>query len=76
MRGRADAHIHHASLVMTTGDPREAAALGTQALGWAGPPRSGRITHYLRTLNRAADPHVGIPDVADLRDRIRTTLAA
>ncbi|MGH3995149.1 MAG: XRE family transcriptional regulator, partial [Pseudonocardiaceae bacterium] len=42
-RGRADAQIHHASLVMTTGDPREAAALGTQALDWAGLLRSGRI---------------------------------
>jgi hypothetical protein len=48
-RDRTDAQLHHASLIMVTGDPLEAVALGTQALDWAGPPRSGRITHYLRT---------------------------
>ncbi|MGH3940397.1 MAG: hypothetical protein ACRDTG_17530 [Pseudonocardiaceae bacterium] len=74
-RGRTDAQIHHASLIMATGDPREATALGTQALNWAGPLRSGRITHYLRNPNRLAEPHANLLEVADLRARLRTVIA-
>ncbi|MGH3937024.1 MAG: XRE family transcriptional regulator, partial [Pseudonocardiaceae bacterium] len=75
-RGRTDAQIHRASLIMATGDPHEAVALSTQALDWAGPLRSGRILHYLRNLNRLAEPHAKLPQVADFRARLRTTLAA
>ncbi len=75
-RGRTDAQIHHASLIMATGDPLEAVALSAQALDWAGPLRSGRISHYLRNLNRVAEPHASLPEVADLRARLRTILAA
>jgi len=61
---------------MATGDPLEAAALGTQALDWAGPLRSGRVIMGLRDLNRLTEPHATLPEVADLRARLRTTTTA
>lgn len=75
-RGRTGHQLKHARLVMATGDPHEAVALGTQALDWSAPLRSGRVVHYLRDLHHLTEPHATLPDVADLRDRIRTRLAA
>ncbi|MGH3929392.1 MAG: XRE family transcriptional regulator [Pseudonocardiaceae bacterium] len=75
-RARTRGQIRLASLVMITGDPREAAALGTQALDWAGALRSRRVTDDLHELRRLAEPHARLPEVADLRDRIRTVVAA
>ncbi len=75
-RGRTGHQLKLARLIMATGDPREAAALGTRALDWAGPLRSSRVTHNLRDLRRLAEPYAALPEVTDLRDRIRTTLAA
>ncbi|MGH3979168.1 MAG: XRE family transcriptional regulator, partial [Pseudonocardiaceae bacterium] len=68
-----------ASLVMATGDPREAAALGAQALDGAGTLRSRRATNDLRDLRdlrRLAEPHTHLPEVADLRQRIGTVVAS
>jgi hypothetical protein len=72
-RARARDQIRLASLIMATGDPIEATALGTQALDWAGPLRSRRATDDFRRL---AEPHASHTEVADLRDRIATVVAA
>lgn len=75
-RGRTGHHLKHARLVMATGDPLEAVTLGTQALDWAAPLCSSRITLGLRDLNRLAEPHAALPEVADFRDRLRPILVA
>lgn len=75
-RARTRDQIRLGSLVMVTGDPREAAALGSQALDWATTLRSRRANDDLRELRCLAEPHASLPEVADLRDRIRTVLAA
>ncbi|MGH3922615.1 MAG: XRE family transcriptional regulator [Pseudonocardiaceae bacterium] len=75
-RARTRGQIRLASLIMVTGDPHEAAALGTQALDWSGPLRSRRATSDFHDLNRLAEPHANLPEVADLRARLRITLAA
>ncbi|MGH3916444.1 MAG: XRE family transcriptional regulator [Pseudonocardiaceae bacterium] len=75
-RGRTGHQLQLARLIMVTGDPREATALGTQALDWAGPLRSGQILHGLRDLRHLAEPHTHLPEVADLRARLRTTFTA
>ncbi|MGH8574291.1 MAG: XRE family transcriptional regulator, partial [Gammaproteobacteria bacterium] len=75
-RGRTGHQLKHARLVMATGDPLEAAALGTQALDWSATLRSSRIVHGLRDLRHLAEPHANRTEVADLRDRIRTLVAA
>jgi len=60
---------------MATGDPIEATALGTQALTGR-PLRSRRATDDLRDLRRLAEPHASHTEVADIRDRIGTVVAA
>ena len=55
-RARTGGQIKLASLLMTTGDPAEAAALGIQALDGAGILDSQRTTHKLRELRRSANP--------------------
>ena len=75
-RGRTGHHLQHARLVMATGDPREAAALSTQALDWAGPLRSGLVIIGLRDLRQLTEPHANLPEVADLRARLRIVLAS
>ncbi len=75
-RPRTRSQLQRARLIMATGDPREAVTLGTQALDWAGPLRSGRVIVGLRDLNRLAEPHAKLPEVADFRARLRTTLTA
>ncbi len=75
-RGRTGHQLKLARLIMATGDPIEAAALGTHALNAAGTLRSHRIVADLRDLCRLAEPHASHTDVADLRNRIRTVVAA
>ncbi len=75
-RARTRDQIRLGSLIMVTGDPGEAAALGSQALDWAGTLCSRRAMDDLRELRRLAEPHASLIDVADLRDRIRTMVAA
>ena len=74
-RGRTGAQLKLASLIMVTGDPIEAAALGTQALDWAGTLRSGHIVHGLRDLRHLAQPHAYLTEIAELRHRIGATVA-
>jgi hypothetical protein len=70
IRNRTLDQIRLATLIMTTGDPREAAAIGMQATETAATLRSGRITDTLRKLRQATTPHKAIPEVAELRQRL------
>lgn len=74
-RARTRNLIQLSRLIMVNGDPLEAAAFGTQALGGAGPLRSRRALDDLRDLRRLAEPHTHLPEIADLRHRIRTAVA-
>ncbi len=75
-RGRTGHQLQLARLIMVTGDPREATALGVQALDWAAPLRSGHVLHGLRDLRHLAEPHANLSEVADLRARLRIALTA
>lgn len=75
-RARTSNQTKLASLIITTGDPLEAAALGTQALDGMGSLRSQRTTHKLRELRHLSAPHTHLPEIAELRHRINTALAA
>ncbi|WP_197289725.1 helix-turn-helix transcriptional regulator [Saccharothrix sp. NRRL B-16348] len=73
-RARAISQTKLASLVMATGDPSEATALGTLALDWAGTVKSRRAADDLRDLSRFALPHHDLTAVAELRQRIGTAV--
>jgi tetratricopeptide (TPR) repeat protein len=73
-RSRTFSRTRLASLIMMTGDPHQALPIGRQAVIDAAPLRSKRIVNELHGLARAAEQHVRIADVADLRHDI-TTLA-
>ena len=75
-RARTRDQIRLTSLIMATGDPVEAAALGTQALDWAGPLRSRRAVDDLRDLRHLAQPHTHLTEVAELRHHIGAVLPA
>lgn len=75
-RGRTRSQIQLARLIMVTGDPIEAAELGIQGLDWADTLHSGHVVHGLRELRHLAEPHANLTEVSDLRDRIRTLIAA
>lgn len=74
-RGRTRSQIKLASLIMVTGDPREAAVLGTQALDTVDTLRSRRAADELRELRRFSEYHPYLTEVAELRHRIGTVLA-
>lgn len=76
VRARTRSQTKLASLIMATGDPREAAAVGGQALDVAGTLRSRRAADDLRELHRCSAPHAGLAEVAELRHRIATVVAA
>lgn len=69
-RGRAMSRIRLASLVMVTGDPGEAAAIGNQALDAVSDIRSRRAADKMRDLRRFAEPHARLTAVAELTHRI------
>ena len=75
-RLRAIARTKHATLLMATGDPREAAAIGHRALDEAGILRSRRAVDDLRELRRFAGRHSQITEVAELRGRIAEVIDA
>jgi hypothetical protein len=75
-RARTRDQIRLASLIMVTGDPVDAATLGTQALDWTGTLRSRRAVDDLRELRRLAQPHRHLTEIAELRHRIGTMVAA
>lgn len=71
-RSRTFTRTRLASLIMTTGDPREAIPVARQALTEATSLRSSRVVDELRGLARAAEQHTRIGDVAELRHEIAT----
>lgn len=73
-RSRAISQIKLASLIMATGDPAEAAALGTQALDWSGTIRSRRAADDLRDLSQFGRPHEHLTEVAELRRSLSTAV--
>jgi len=75
-RSRTISRIKLASLLMVTGDPRKAAAIGTTAVSGAAQLRSRRVADDLRELHRLAARHQTITDVAELRDQIVESLGA
>ncbi|WP_254126458.1 XRE family transcriptional regulator [Amycolatopsis sp. CA-230715] len=75
-RSRAISQTKLATLTMATGDPAEAAVIGQAALDAAGTVRSRRAADDLRELSRYAHRHSRTPEVAALRQRIHTVLAA
>jgi hypothetical protein len=75
-RSRAISGTKLASLLMATGDPREAAAAGQQAMNDAGRLRSRRAADDLRELRRLAGRHARIPEVACLRERVTQLVGA
>ena len=75
-RSRAFSRTRLATLTMTTGDPRDAVALGRQAVAEAVTLHSRRMTDELRALDRAALRHVGLPEVTELRRSLAVALGA
>ena len=75
-RSRAISQTKLASLTMATGDPVEAATIGTAALDAAGTIRSRRAAEDLRELARYAARHLTVGDVTALRHRITTLVLA
>jgi hypothetical protein len=75
-RSRAISRTKLASLLMVTGDPRRAAAIGQKALDSAGSLRSRRTIDDLWELHRYADRHSHINEAVELRDRVTETLRA
>ncbi|MBB0246380.1 hypothetical protein FNQ90_20255 [Streptomyces alkaliphilus] len=74
-RSRAISGTKLATLMMHTGDPREAAITALRALDEIGRIRSRRARDNVRALATAATPHRRRPEVAELRRRITETLA-
>ncbi|OLZ50345.1 hypothetical protein BS330_29075 [Amycolatopsis keratiniphila subsp. nogabecina] len=66
-RSRTFSRIRLAGLLMATGDPIEAAAIGAVAVADARYLSSKRILEELRHLDQAAAEHAGLPEVAGLR---------
>jgi hypothetical protein len=60
---------------MATGDPREAATIGTTALSAAGAIHSRRLNDRLRALQQDATKHTNIAEVAELHHVLNTTIS-
>lgn len=73
-RSRTISQIKLASLTMATGDPIEAATIGTAALDAAGTIRSRRAVDDLRELARHANRHTKIDQVNTLRQRVTSAI--
>ncbi|MEU3039675.1 helix-turn-helix transcriptional regulator [Streptomyces diastaticus] len=74
-RSRAISRTKLASLLMAKGDPRQAAALGHDALNEVGRLTSRRAADDLRQLGRFSSKHRTVQEVAVLRDRIAATVS-
>ncbi|MFE0356572.1 helix-turn-helix domain-containing protein [Streptomyces nigra] len=75
-RSRAISRTKLAALVMATGDPRQAAAIGHEALDEVGRLTSRRAADDLRQLGAFAAKHPTVPEAAGLRERIAATVSA
>ncbi|GAA3820436.1 helix-turn-helix transcriptional regulator [Amycolatopsis echigonensis] len=67
-RSRAFSRTRLATLNMTIGDPWEAVDIGRQAIADAPMLHSRRMSEELSKLVRACEPHLSIPEVAELSD--------
>ncbi|MEV5242868.1 hypothetical protein AB0K89_27725 [Streptomyces cinnamoneus] len=76
VRSRAMSRTKLAALHMANGDPREAVAMGALALEDVGQMRSRRAADGLRELATLGYRHRAIPEVAELRERIKETITA
>lgn len=76
VRSRALSGTKLASLKMATGDPQEAVVVGNRALNEVGRLRSKRAVEDVLELRRIASPRSRRSEVAELRERIRTTVQA
>lgn len=75
-RSRAISRTKLATLIMVTGDPRQAAQVGNTALDEVGRLTSRRAADDVRELGRAAATYAKIPEVAALRQRVATAVRA
>ncbi|WP_435060468.1 helix-turn-helix domain-containing protein [Streptomyces sp. bgisy060] len=75
-RSRAISRTKLASLLMAKGDPRQAAALGHDALNEVGRLTSRRAADDLRQLGHFAAKHRTIQEASALRERIAATVSA
>ncbi|MGW8889105.1 helix-turn-helix transcriptional regulator [Streptomyces sp. NPDC055749] len=75
-RSRAISRTKLASLIMAKGDPRQAAAVGHDALDEVGRLTSRRAADDLRQLGRFASKHQTVQEASGLRDRIAATVSA
>jgi len=73
-RSRVISQTKLASLLMVTGDPRQAAAIGHKALDSAGDLRSRRAIDDLWELHRFANRHGAVDEAVELGGRIIETL--
>ncbi|MFD4576353.1 helix-turn-helix domain-containing protein [Streptomyces sp. NPDC058417] len=76
VRSRALSGTKLASLSMATGDPQEAVTIGHRALDEVGRLRSKRAVEDVLELRRIASSRSRKTEVAELRERIRTTVQA
>ncbi|MGW6455185.1 hypothetical protein ACWF94_04535 [Streptomyces sp. NPDC055078] len=76
VRSRALSGTKLATLIMTSGDPHHAAAIGNRALDEVGQLRSRRAFDDLRALAHASHPYRRKPDIAELRRCIATTISS
>ncbi len=75
-RARAFSQTKLASLLMATGDPREATAVGNAALGGVGRLHSRRVADEIRELGRLTTRYPKDPEVTALRARVAATVPA
>jgi hypothetical protein len=75
-RSRTISRTKLASLLMVTGDPCKAAAIGNTALDGVASLRSRRAIDDLWELHRLAARHPKITEVVELRDRLTEALAS
>ncbi|MEU7164148.1 helix-turn-helix transcriptional regulator [Streptomyces morookaense] len=76
VRSRAMSRTKLAALHMAVGDPHEAVAMGVLALEDVGQMRSRRAADGLRELATLGYRHRAIPEVTELRERIKETINA
>ncbi|WP_059007980.1 helix-turn-helix domain-containing protein [Streptomyces specialis] len=74
VRSRAFSGTKLATLTMVTGDPQEAVAIAHRALDEVGHLRSKRAITDVQDLARASAKHARKPEVAGLRERIKTLI--
>jgi hypothetical protein len=74
VRSRAISGTKLASLVMATGDPQEAAAIGHAALDEVGQLHSRRAADDVRELGRITIQHPKSSEAAALRERVAATV--